>query len=68
MDWRMEVLSYFEMDKVGELNLSEHPVGKNVWPEIIPITKETGTTDYLLTFYRDVWVDLRLWKYSLVGG
>jgi hypothetical protein len=25
------------MEKVGELNLSEHPVGKNVWPTIIPV-------------------------------
>ncbi len=55
----MEVLSYPEMEKVGELNLSEHPVGKNVWPAIIPVTKETGTAYYLLTFDRDAWTGPR---------
>lgn len=55
----MEVLSYPSMEKVGELNLSEHPVGKNVWPAIIPVTKNTGTAYYLLTFDRDAWTGHR---------
>ena len=55
----MEVLSYPEMEKVGELNLSEHPVGKNVWPAILPVTKEKGTAYYLLTFDRDAWTGPR---------
>jgi hypothetical protein len=55
----MEVLSYPGMEKVGELNLSEHPIGKNVWPAIIPITKESGTAYYLLTFDRDAWTGPR---------
>lgn len=55
----MEVLSYPGMEKVGELNLSEHPVGKNVWPAIIPVTKNTGTAYYLLTFDRDGWTGPR---------
>jgi hypothetical protein len=48
----MEVLSYPEMKKIGELNLSEHPDGRNVWPAIIPLTTDTGTAYYLLTFDR----------------
>ena len=55
----MEVLSYPGMAKIGELNLSEHPVGKNVWPAIIPVTKSTGTAYYLLTFDRDAWTGPR---------
>lgn len=55
----MEVLSYPGMEKIGELNLSEHPVGKNVWPAIIPVTSETGTAYYLLTFDRDAWTGPR---------
>ena len=55
----MEVLSYPAMEKIGELSLSEHPVGKNVWPAIIPVTSDTGTTYYLLTFDRDAWTGQR---------
>jgi len=55
----MEVLSYPGMEKVGELNLSEHPVGKNVWPAIIPLSTDTGTAYYLLTFDRDAWTGPR---------
>jgi hypothetical protein len=55
----MEVLTYPDLKKIGELNLSEHPVGKNVWPAIIPVTKETGTAYYLLTFDRDAWTGPR---------
>jgi hypothetical protein len=47
-----EVLSYPELEKVGELNLSEHPKGRNLWPVIIPVTYESGTSYYLLTFDR----------------
>jgi hypothetical protein len=47
-----EVLSYPELEKVGELNLSEHPNGRNVWPVMIPITYASGTSYYLLTFDR----------------
>jgi len=55
----LEVLSYPEMEKVGELNLSEHPVGKNIWPAILPVSKESGTAYYLLTFDRDAWTGPR---------
>jgi hypothetical protein len=55
----MEVLSYPGMEKIGELNLSEHPVGKNVWPAIIPVTSDSGTAYYLLTFDRDAWTGPR---------
>ncbi|MCK4920010.1 MAG: hypothetical protein KAS71_03130 [Bacteroidales bacterium] len=55
----LEVLSYPGMEKVGELNLSEHPVGKNIWPAIIPVTKESDTAYYLLTFDRDAWTGPR---------
>ena len=55
----MEFLSYPSMEKVGELILSEHPVGKNIWPAIIPITKKSGTAYYLLTFDRDAWTGPR---------
>jgi len=55
----LEVLTYPGLKKVGELNLSEHPVGKNIWPAIIPVTKETGTAYYLLTFDRDAWTGPR---------
>ncbi|MCK5278654.1 MAG: hypothetical protein KAK04_08950 [Cyclobacteriaceae bacterium] len=55
----MEVLKYPSMEKIGELNLSEHPVGKNVWPAIIPVTKNAGTAYYLLTFDRDAWTGPR---------
>ncbi len=55
----MEVLSYPGMEKIGELNLSEHPVGKNVWPAIIPVTKSSGTAYFLLTFDRDAWTGPR---------
>lgn len=55
----LEVLSYPGMEKVGELNLSEHPIGKNVWPAIIPVTKDIGTAYYLLTFDRDAWTGQR---------
>ena len=48
-----EVLSYPELQKVGELTLDEHPVGRNVWPVVIPITRSDGTAYYLLTFDRD---------------
>jgi hypothetical protein len=47
-----EVLSYPELQKVGELNLSGHPNGRNVWPVIIPVTRASGTSYYLLTFDR----------------
>jgi hypothetical protein len=55
----MEVLSYPGMEKIGELNLSEHPEGKNVWPAIIPLTSDSGTAYYLLTFDRDAWTGPR---------
>lgn len=55
----LEVLTYPSLKKVGELNLSEHPVGKNVWPAILPVTKEKGTAYYLLTFDRDAWTGPR---------
>jgi len=55
----LEVLTYPGLNKVGELNLSEHPIGKNIWPAIIPITKKTGTAYYLLTFDRDAWTGPR---------
>ena len=55
----LEVLSYPEMKKLGELNLSEHPKGKNIWPAILPITQKNGTSYYLLTFDRDAWTGLR---------
>jgi len=55
----MEVLSYPGMEKIGELSLSEHPVGKNVWPAIIPVTSDSGTAYYLLTFDRDAWTGPR---------
>ena len=55
----MEVLSYPGMKRLGELNLSEHPEGKNVWPAIIPVTSDTGTAYYLLTFDRDAWTGPR---------
>ncbi len=55
----LEVLSYPGMEKIGELNLSEHPIGKNVWPAIIPVTKSDGTAYYLLTFDRDAWTGPR---------
>jgi len=55
----MEVLSYPGMEKIGELNLSEYPVGKNVWPAVIPISSDTGTAYYLLTFDRDAWTGPR---------
>ena len=47
-----EVLSYPDLEKVGELNLSEHPSGRNMWAVIIPITYDSGTAYYLLTFDR----------------
>ena len=55
----LEVLSYPDLEKLGELNLSEHPKGKNVWPAIIPISQENGTAYYLLTFDRDAWTGQR---------
>lgn len=55
----LEVLTYPGLKKVGELNLSEHPVGKNIWPAILPVTKEKGTAYYLLTFDRDAWTGPR---------
>jgi hypothetical protein len=55
----MEVLTYPGMEKLGELNLSEHPEGKNIWPAIIPVTSDTGTAYYLLTFDRDSWTGPR---------
>ncbi len=55
----LEVLSYPEMKKLGELNLSEHPKGKNIWPAILPITEKKGTSYYLLTFDRDAWTGPR---------
>ncbi len=55
----LEVLTYPGLKKIGELSLSEHPVGKNIWPAIIPITKETKTVYYLLTFDRDAWTGPR---------
>jgi len=55
----MEVLSYPGMEKIGELMLSEHPEGKNVWPAIIPISGDSGTAYYLLTFDRDAWTGPR---------
>ena len=55
----MEVLSYPEMEKLGELNLSEHPIGKNVWPAILPVSSASGTAYYLLTFDRDAWTGQR---------
>ncbi len=55
----MEVLSYPGMKKIGELSLSEHPVGKNLWPAIIPVTSDSGTAYYLLTFDRDAWTGPR---------
>lgn len=55
----LEILSYPEMEKVGELNLSEHPIGKNIWPAILPVAKENGTAYYLLTFDRDAWTGQR---------
>ena len=55
----LEVLSYPDLKKLGELNLSEHPKGKNVWPAIIPISQENGTAYYLLTFDRDAWTGQR---------
>ena len=47
------------MKKIGELNLSEHPDGKNVWSAIIPVTSDSGTSYYLLTFDRDSWTGPR---------
>lgn len=55
----LEVLTYPDLKKIGELNLSEHPVGKNIWPAILPVTKEKGTAYYLLTFDRDAWTGPR---------
>ena len=55
----LEVLSYPGLKKLGELDLSEHPVGKNIWPAVIPIDKEKGTVYYLLTFDRDAWTGPR---------
>ena len=55
----LEVLSYPDMEKVGELSLSEHPIGKNIWPAILPVSKENGTAYYLLTFDRDAWTGER---------
>lgn len=55
----LEVLSYPDMKILGELNLSEHPKGQNIWPVIIPITRDTGTHYYLLTFDRDAWTGRR---------
>ena len=55
----LEVLSYPEMKKLGELNLSEHPKGKNIWPAILPISEKNGTSYYLLTFDRDAWTGPR---------
>ena len=55
----LEILSYPDMEKVGELSLSEHPIGKNIWPAILPVTKENGTEYYLLTFDRDAWTGQR---------
>mgnify|MGYP000253187880 CR=1 FL=1 len=65
----LEILSYPEMEKVGELKLSEHPVGKNIWPAILPVSKENGTAYFLLTFDRDAWTGQRTygniyWYYS----
>ncbi len=55
----LEVLSYPDMKKLGELSLSEHPKGKNIWPAIIPVTRKAGTHYYLLTFDRDAWTGPR---------
>jgi hypothetical protein len=55
----MEVLTYPGMEKIGELNLSDHPVGPNLWPAIIPVTRSSGTAYYLLTFDRDSWTGKR---------
>ena len=55
----LEILSYPDMEKVGELSLSEHPIGKNIWPAILPVPKENGTEYYLLTFDRDAWTGQR---------
>lgn len=55
----LEVLTYPGMEKIGELNLSEHPIGKNIWPAIIPVTRDSGTAYYLLTFDRDSWTGPR---------
>ena len=55
----LEVLTYPGLKKVGELNLSEHPVGKNIWPAIFPVSKKSGTAYYLLTFDRDAWTGQR---------
>ena len=55
----LEVLTYPDMVKTGELNLSEHPKGKNIWPAIVPIPDEQGTAYYLLTFDRDAWTGQR---------
>jgi hypothetical protein len=54
-----EVLTYPGMVKIGELNLSEHPRGKNIWPAMIPVTRDSGTAYYLLTFDRDSWTGPR---------
>ena len=55
----LEILSYPELEKVGELSLSEHPIGKNIWPAILPVSNENGTKYYLLTFDRDAWTGER---------
>lgn len=55
----LEVLSYPDLEILGELNLSEHPEGRNIWPAIIPLTREIGTQYYLLTFDRDAWTGRR---------
>ena len=55
----LEILSYPAMKKLGELNLSEHPKGKNIWPAILPIIEKNGTSYFLLTFDRDAWTGPR---------
>ena len=55
----LEILTYPKMEKIGELSLSEHPIGKNIWPAIFPVGKENGTAYYLLTFDRDAWTGQR---------
>jgi hypothetical protein len=55
----MVVLTYPGMEKIGELNLSEHSEGKNIWPAIIPVTRVSGTAYYLFTFDRESWTGSR---------
>jgi hypothetical protein len=46
-------LSYPGLTKLNVLQVSPLLTDRNIWPVIIPVTNETGTAYYLLTFDRE---------------